>query len=172
MKVRVDQPGVEKYIYDIDLCHYYVWRWNISADYDQEGKLLQVYSGGDPVLAGGTPKRIESKVAEAGKKTSIYKSQRLRPEAFTGERSLSYILFDRDSDLRTTDDQALIGSGPSRPDPVDMGRMIVYSDVDPWRSIFDSDAADVVVPFQGDCAAADLKYDAEKAKGATVATPR
>ena len=27
----------------INLCNCYVWRWNVSADYDDQGKLLQAY---------------------------------------------------------------------------------------------------------------------------------
>ena len=30
LKTRAGSYGIEKYIYDIDLCHYYIWRWNIS----------------------------------------------------------------------------------------------------------------------------------------------
>ena len=43
-----------------------------------------------------------------------------------------------------------------------MGRMVAYTDVDPWRSIFDSDSADAIVPFQGSCLAADALYDKQK----------
>ena len=71
------------------------------------------------------------------------------------------MLFDRDSDLKTTDDQALIGSGPSRPDPANMGKMVVYSEVDPWRSIFDFDIADRIVPYQGNCENADKLFQAQ-----------
>ena len=162
LKVRAGEAGTEKYLYDIDLCHYYVWRWNISADFDASGKLQQLYLNGNPVLDGGRPKKIVPKVAEAGKKASIYRAQRARPEAYKGEKSLGFLLFDRDSDPTTTDDQAVAGAGPSRADPVDMGRMVAYTDVDPWRSIFDSDPADAIVPFQGSCSAADALYDKQK----------
>jgi hypothetical protein len=77
--------------------------------------------------------------------------QRPRPEAYKGESSLGFLLFDRDSDPKTTDDQALIGAGPSRADPTNMGKLITYRDVDPWRSIFDFDAADRIVSYHGDC---------------------
>ena len=72
LKVRAGEVGTEKYLYDIDLCRYYVWRWNISADFDISGRLQQLYLNGNPVLAEGTPKKIVPKVAEAGKKASIY----------------------------------------------------------------------------------------------------
>lgn len=151
LKVWAGDPSVEKYIYDIDLCHYYVWRWNISADYDASGQLRQAYINGNVVFPNGNPNKIVPKVAEEGKKASIYRVQRPRPEAYKGETSLGFLLFDRDSDQRTTDDQALIGAGPSRADPTNMGKLVTYTDVDPWRSIFDFDAADRIVPYQGDC---------------------
>ena len=151
LKVRTTDPSVEKYIYDIDLCHYYVWRWNISADYDAAGKLRQVYVNGNIVFPSGNPKKMISKVAEEGKTPSIYQMQRPRPEAYKGESILLFLLFDRDSDLRTTDDQTLIGGGPSQADPTNMGNLIGYTEVDPWRSIFDFDAADRIVSFHGDC---------------------
>jgi hypothetical protein len=55
-------PGVEKYIYDINLCSYYIRRWNLSADFDSNGKLAQLYVNGDIAFADGTPKRILPKV--------------------------------------------------------------------------------------------------------------
>jgi hypothetical protein len=160
--IKTADPHVEKYIYDIDLCHYYIWRWNISADYDDRGKLLQAYVNGNIVFPEGSPKKIISKVADPGKKASIYRTQRPRPEAYKGENSLGFILFDRDSDLATKDDQALIGSGPSRADPANMGNMIVYTDVDPWRSIFDFDPADRIVPYAGSCERADKLYEEQR----------
>jgi hypothetical protein len=170
---RIERPAdasVEKYLYDIDLCHFYVWRWNVSADYDAAGRLVQLYLDGEPVHAQGTPKRVVPKVAAPGKKASIVRMQRPRPEAFKGERSLGYILFDADSDTATREDQALIGTGPSRVDPADMGRMISYSDVDPWRSIFDVDSAARIVPWTGSCATADRIW-AERALKAPKSAP-
>jgi len=151
LRVRPDDSRIEKYIYDIDLCQYYIWRWNISADYDANNQLRQAYVNGNTVFPEGTPKRTISKVAEEGKKASIYKVQRPRPEAYKGERSLGFLLFDRDSDPATTNDQALVGAGPSRPDPMNLGKLVAYTDVDPWRSIFDFDASERIVPYQGDC---------------------
>jgi len=162
LKIKPGAPNVEKYIYDIDLCHYYVWRWNISADYDEGGKLLQAYVNGNIVFPDGSPKKIVPKVAEFGKKAAIYRGQRPRPEAYKGEPSLAFILFDRDSDLTTKDDQTLMGAGPSRAVPENMGKMFVYSDVDPWRSIFDFDPADHIVPYAGSCEQADKIYDGQK----------
>jgi hypothetical protein len=162
LKVKADAPGSEKYIYDIDLCHYYVWRWNISADYDGSGRLLQAYVNGNIVFPSVSPKKIVSKIAEEGKKASIYRVQRPRPEAYKGEKSLGFLLLDRDSDPATIDDQALIGAGPSRPDPTNMGKMVAYADVDPWRSIFDFDPADRIMPYQGSCEGADKLFEAQR----------
>lgn len=161
-KAHPKEVGVEKYVYDINLCGYYVWRWNVSADYSADGKLQQAYVNGNIIFPNGKPKKAIPKVAEGGKKASIYRSQRPRPEAYKGETSLGFILFDRDSDLKTISDQSAIGAGPSRADPMDMGRMVAYTDVDPWRSIFDSDSADRIVPYQGDCMAADQRMQNTK----------
>jgi hypothetical protein len=151
LKVKKDDSSVEKYIYDIDLCHYYIWRWNISFDYDGTDQLRQAYVNGNTVFPHGNPKKVIPKFAEEGKKASIYRMQRPRAEAYKGESSLVFLLFDRDSDPSTTDDQALIGAGPSRADPINMGKLVTYTDVEPWRSIFDFDAADRIVPYQGNC---------------------
>jgi hypothetical protein len=157
LKTSPHEPGVEKYIYDINLCSYYVWRWNISSDYDPDGRLQQAYVNGNIVFPNGKPKKIAVKVAEEGKTASIFLGVRPRPEAYKGETNLSFTFIDLDSDLKTTDDQFAIGGGPSRADPMDMGKLIVYIDVDPWRSIFDSDSAEVIVPSQGDCTGADKR---------------
>lgn len=163
LKLHPQDAGIEKYLYDINLCNYYVWRWNVSADYDTSGKLLQAYINGNALFSDGKPNRIVSKVAEPGKKASIYRMQRLRPEAYKGENSLGYILFDRDSNTKTIDDQVLMGTGPSRADPLNMGKTITYAEVDPWRSIFDQDSANQVVPYRGDCVAADSRTQNRKA---------
>jgi hypothetical protein len=160
LKANQNEADVEKYIYDIDLCSYYIWRWNVSSDYDRDGRLLQAYVNGNIVFPDGKPKKMIPKVAEEGRKASILRVERPRLEAYKGEKSLGFILFDRDSDTKTTNDQAAIGAGPSRADPFDFGKMITYTDVDPWRSIFDSDSADRIVPFQGDCAEVDRRVHA------------
>jgi hypothetical protein len=162
LAIKAAASNIEKYIYDIDLCHYYIWRWNISADYDDGGKLLQAYVNGNIVFPDGSPKKIVPKDAARGKKASISRARRPRPEAYKGETSLGFILFDRDSDPATEDDRALIGSGPSRTDPSNMGKMMVYTDIDPWRSIFDTDPADRIVPYAGSCERADQLYEAQR----------
>lgn len=162
LRIKPDASNIEKYIFDIDLCHYYIWRWNISADYDESGRLLQAYVNGNIVFQDGTPKRSISQVAKPGTKASIYRVQRPRPEAYKGENSLVFMLLDGDSDERSTDDQALIGAGPSRADPANMGTLVGYSKIDPWRSIFDFDRVDHIVPYSGSCERADKMYEALK----------
>lgn len=150
------QARVEKYIYDIDLCGYYVWRWNISADFDEHGKARQIYVNGEPALADGDPARpFDRGVKKPGQKESISRMSRPRPQASKGESSLGFLVYDRDSDLSTLDDQQLIGGGPTRADPMEMGRMRVYR-VEPWRSIFDLDDASTIAPYRGDCAKVDV----------------
>ena len=152
-------PNVEKYIYDINLCDYYVWRWNISADYDEAGTLRQIYVNGEPALASGAPPRPFVAKSEPGEQGAVYRMSRPRPEARKGESSLGYLLFDMDSDSETIDDQQLIGAGPSQPDPLNMGRLRTYR-VEPWRSIFDSDLADFIAPYQSDCSEVDAEVQA------------
>lgn len=136
LKTHPVMTGVEKYIYDINLCDLYVWRWNISADYDEGEKLQRIY------LNGRNDPRVTQIKEAPGQKSAIYRGQRSRPEAYKGEKSLAFIVFDMDANLKTAQDQKLAGAGPSRPDPKNMGRLITYVDVDPWRSIFDMDSAD------------------------------
>ncbi len=151
LKLHPFQKNTEKYLYDINLCSIYIWRWNISADYDQQGQLLQAYLNGNPVFPNGTPKRVVSKKAEPGKKATISKRWKPRPQAYKGEKSLAYLLFDRDSNPKTIDDQVLMSAGPSRADPHNMGNMKSYYDIDPWRSIFDRDNPRFIAPYKGSC---------------------
>lgn len=148
LKPHPRKGDVEKYIYDINLCGYYVWRWNVSADYRNDGRLKQLYVNAEPVLGGAKP-------AAAPKKGPFYRGDRPRPQAFKGEASLAVIFADRDGDPKTSDDhEILTGVGPTRADPLNLGRAYPYHG-EVWRSIFDSDEARAVVPYAGDCAAAD-----------------
>jgi hypothetical protein len=150
--IHPTQFGVEKYIYDINLCRYYVWRWNISADYDAAGHLLQSYVNGEPIFPSGTPKK-DGRVLGSSGHASIYKVKRPRPEADLGEKELAFIVIDADSNLKTIDDQVLTGGGPTQASIATPGRLHMYSDVEPWRSIFDFDPANHIAPYPGDCAA-------------------
>jgi hypothetical protein len=161
MKVHPGRAGVEKYLYDINLCGYYVWRWNISADFDAGGRLVQGYVNGEPVFAAG-PQKKDVKDFEKGHQ-AMYKVSRPRPEASKGESQLSFILFDADSNTSTIDDELAIGGGPSRADPARMGQVHVYSSVDPWRSIFDKDDAERIVTYAGSCKEADDLYAKQRA---------
>lgn len=172
LKESGTEPGTEKYLYDINLCGYYVWRWNISADYDTEGRLRQAYVNGNLVFADGTPKRASPKQRIAQGRSSISRLMRQRPEASKGESVLSAMVLDLDGNAATTGDQYLMGAGPSNPDPLNMGKMLVYMEVDPWRSIFDADAAERIVGYQGDCSAVDARINEQKAAAAAKAAGR
>lgn len=143
------RPGTEKYLYDINICDAYIWRWNISADFDAAGALTQVYVNGDPVHASG-PQKIDPRTLQSGGKAAIFKGTRARPEAHRGEKQLAYLLLDGDADPRTVDDQLVMGAGPTSPEP-GRARMLGYTDVELWRSIFDPDPADRIVRRQGAC---------------------
>jgi hypothetical protein len=152
LRLHPRHARVEKYLYDINLCALYVWRWNISADYDDDGRLLQAYVNGEPVHASG-PQKKDGKTLIVGDRGKILKTGRPRPEASKGEKMLTYLMLDGDGDTATLDDQVLMGGGPSRPDPTNMGKLIAYTNVEPWRSIFDADPADRIVDFAGSCPA-------------------
>jgi len=152
LKIHPSQAGVEKYIYDINLCRYYIWRWNISADYDATGHLIQAYVNGDPVFAGGRQKKDGQALGASGH-AGIFKLVRPRPEADLGEKELAFRVIDSDGNLATIDDQVLFGGGPTRASIGSPGRLYVYSNVEPWRSIFDSDATSAIAPYPGDCEA-------------------
>jgi hypothetical protein len=151
----VPYPGrtdVEKYIYDINLCRLYVWRWNISADYDASGRLVEAFVNGNSVFKSGNPSATRAASDKpGGANTKIYKMQRPRPEADKGESFLGFILRDVDGNVKTIEDQQIIGAGPSRADPTNMGGMFAYGDVEHWRSIFDFDAAKFIAPYTGSC---------------------
>jgi|GEM_PF-1827974 len=151
-------PGVEKYIYDVNLCYYYIFRWNISADYGKDQKLERLYLNGreiygaqDPIIATALTDKVNTYV-----KQRIIKVKRPRPEAYKGETSIAGLIYDRDGDLGTGDDQKAMTAGPSRADPMDMGQEVIYSDVLPWRSILDHDNA-LVVGKTKHCLEVDMK---------------
>ena len=140
---------VEKYVYDINLCSYYVWRWNISADFTDRGKLTQIFVNGNAVHNRGTQPAPSDQL----KDSRISQVTWPRPEAHLGESTLSFLVRHQDKDIETTANQWIIGGGPSRADPTNLGTMKVYTDVEHWRSIFDfvPAPADRIVPFSGDC---------------------
>ena len=144
------KADIEKYIYDINLCSYYVWRWNISANYGRDGKLVQIYINGTPQLGGAAEPALP-------KKGPFYMITRPRPQAYKGEKELKAVVADRDGAPKTTDDMDILtGVGPTRADPLDMGHAVNEPGV-VWRSIFDFDDAKFIAPYPGDCGAVDAK---------------
>jgi hypothetical protein len=163
-KMHPTQAGVEKYIYDVNLCEYYVWRWNISADYDAAGRLLQAYVNAWPVFPKGKPPRDPRKGIPRDQNAAIVEVYRPRPEARKGESRLAFMLLTSDPTLKTIDDQLFIGGGPTRADPLDMGTLKIAQG-EPWRSIFDFDDADFIAPYSGDWAAVDREIEKRKTNG-------
>ena len=153
LRTHPEQAGVEKYVYDINLCDWYIWRWNISADYDAQGNLLQAYVNGSSVFANGTPRRTMPK--GGSKNAGLFTATRSRPQAYKGENKIVYLFYDADGDLNTTGDQWVIGGGPSRADPMNMGNVVAYAGVELWRSIFDYGEVGHIARYEGDCAAAE-----------------
>lgn len=144
-------PGSEKYVYDINLCQLYIWRWNISADYSSEGTLREIYVNGEAVFDPASADPLMPAIGDDPKKSGagIYVMQRPRPEASKGENSLGYILIDKDANPHTTGDQMLIGAGPTRADPRNFGNLHAYKTI-LWRSIFDGDRVPIAT-FEGKC---------------------
>jgi hypothetical protein len=147
--VHPQRNTVEKYVYDINLCEIYVWRWNISANYDPEGRLTQIFINGEPIHTAGDAARVPAKKPGA-KEESIVKAWRPRPEASKGESKLAYLVYDLDAGSDDVDDEFVAGAGPSRADPNDLGVVHAY-EVERWRSIFDDEPAAAVVPYAGEC---------------------
>ncbi|MCC7036709.1 MAG: hypothetical protein IT560_05310 [Alphaproteobacteria bacterium] len=144
---QVTRPGrdtTEKYIYDINLCGFYIFRWNISADYTDDGKLLQAYVNGLPVFMAG-PALLEPK--GMGAKTSYASVDRPRPQVTKGKKKVPFMQLDIDGDPATIDDQFATGHGPSRADPYFLDAGVSYKDVEVWRSIYDADDAAVIADY-------------------------
>lgn len=148
--------GTEKYLFDINLCDYYVFRWNISADYDENAVLIQMYINGIPVFAEGH--KATRRQPKEGEKSKIIRATRDWPQAKKGGKQLQYMLYDADGDEKTVDDQRVVGLGATRVDPADFGEGIRFNDIELWRSIYDEDLSNEVVDYQGSCKAADTKY--------------
>lgn len=142
---RPGRDGTEKYIYDINLCGFYIYRWNISADYDGDGKLLQAYVNGLPVFMAG---KAKLEPAGLGAKTSYDTARRERPQVKKGKKSVPYSRLDVDGNFETLDDQFATGHGPSRADPFFLDANVSYQNVEVWRSIYDADDAATIAEYK------------------------
>jgi hypothetical protein len=145
-----DQKGVEKYVYDVNLCRIYVWRWNLSANYNAAGKLTQLYVNGEPVHRRGDPLIDPMSRAKSGVKQAILKGTLPRPQASRGERSLAFLMLDLDTGSSSTSDEFITGAGPTRADPANLGMMHAYGNVEYWRSIFAKEGPKVI-EYSGKC---------------------
>ncbi len=151
MHAHPQRKNIEKYVYDINLCKIYVWRWNISANYTSAGKLTQIYLNGEPIHPSGDKLRDPKAVAKPGAIQQILKVRKPRPEASKGEKVITFILYDLDKSIKQADDEFIAGAGPSRADPNNLGRMKAYAGLERWRTIFDSEPARAVVLYHGTC---------------------
>lgn len=146
LKHHPTQKDVEKYLYDINLCDYYIFRWNISADFSEGGKLEQAYVNGRFVyMKGKEPRTLEVFLASSrGRSKLMDVPRKMVPK---GRRPIRYTVYDIDGNFSTTEDQLVDGPGPSRAEPPSVSFLSEYQAVDPWRSIFDPEAANEPVKF-------------------------
>lgn len=144
-------PTIEKYTYNINLCRTYVWRWNISANYNADGSLTQAFVNGEPVHAAGDPRRSSQAVQKPAGRGKIEKGWKHRPEADRGENALAYIRLNLEASSNDVGNKFIIGGGPTRADPANMGALHAYSDVEQWRSIFDDERGEPVHDYSGNC---------------------
>jgi len=151
LKTHPTQDGTEKYLYDINLCGFAMWVWNISADFDDAGRLTQAYVNGRRVFMGGAVPDTPANTGDTPETTRFINSARRWPE-ITGLRKMPYQLFDADGDIHTTDDEWASGAGPLYADPLRLNEITLYRRVEPWRSIFDADTADTIHMY-GNCPA-------------------
>ena len=149
--VHPSRPNVEKYVYVLNLCHLYVWRWNVSANFDDKDGISQIFLNGEAVFPDGDAPRHAKDAPKPNGKGTIAKMFRPRPEANLGEDRIAFLLYDIDPTNKAIDDEFIIGAGPSRADPTDFGKMHVYNDVERWRSIFDFETAPAVIEVKSGC---------------------
>ena len=157
---RPGVPSTEKYIYEIDFCHYHVWRWNISADYDSFGKVKQIYIEGDPALSNGItpPPKVHR---DPGPTASVSKLVRDKPQAYKGDDKIYAVVIDwNTTDPANTDKDVFVG-GPTRAEFPNMGTVHVYHG-DLWRSIVDPDEVKYVVESKQDCSKFDAPANGER----------
>jgi len=161
LKVHPSQKGVEKYIYDINLCGSAIFVWNISADYDAAGKLVQAYVNGRRVFMDG--KKPQALRYDADDHTlgnmRMINSARRWPQITKGIKKMPYQLFDADGNIHTIDDQYANGAGLTYTDPLRLNEMTLYREVEPWRSVFDADEAEQVHMY-ADCTGAPVIQNA------------
>lgn len=136
----ITHPGrkrTEKYLYDIDICGIYLWRWNISADFDDDEKLMQAYVNGKPVHMSGKPDPL----AIGYNPDILHKLQSKKVSRAGADKfpDIFYQLLDSDGDLATTGDQSVSGPGYRAAMPYTFVEPYYYKGVFPWRSIFDED---------------------------------
>lgn len=127
----------EKYLYDIDICGAYLWRWNISADFDDDKKLTQAYVNGKPAHMSGKPDPLA--VGYNPNTLGNMQSKEVSRAGADKYPRIAFQLLDSDGDLTTTGDQSVSGPGYRAAMPYTFVEPYYYKGVFPWRSIFDED---------------------------------
>lgn len=151
LQVHPTRGTSEKYTYNINLCRIHIWRWNISATYDQGGALTQVFINGEAVHSRGDPPRTPEDTGRDLDQAVIKMGVKPRPQADRGESSITFFLFDTDPASDDIDDEFTAGAGPTRADPANLGRIHAYTDVERWRSIFDDEGDEPLANHPGHC---------------------
>jgi hypothetical protein len=148
---------VEKYTYNINLCRLYVWRWNISANFNRAGYLTQIFVNGERVYEDGDIQWTSKMAATTGGTRDIKAMRKPRPQADLGESSLAFLALGVDTRGFVTGDEFVTGAGPTRADPTNLGTIHVYTDIERWRTIFDEEEDEPIHDYAGQCPAAPLQ---------------
>ncbi len=145
---------VEKYTYNINVCRLYVWRWNISANFNKAGYLTQIFVNGERVYEDGDIQWTSDMAAETGGIRGLEPMAKPRPQADLGESSLAFLVLGVETKGYVTSDEFIVGAGPSRADPTNPGLVHVYTDIERWRSIYDEEEDEPVHDYAGPCPSA------------------
>jgi hypothetical protein len=153
LQVNSRWETVEKYTYNINLCRLYVWRWNISANFNKAGYLTQLFVNGERVYEDGGIQWTAEMAARTGGIRGMTVMSKPRPQADVGESSLRFLALGVDTRGFVTSDEFITGAGPTRADPMNLGTVHAYADLERWRSIFDEEAGEPVHDYAGKCPA-------------------
>ena len=157
------RPGIkssEKYLYDIDMCHYYLFHWNISMDYDSKDNLRQAYIQGEPVFL-DQPNDGDSHHTDPAIKVNILELVRARPQAYKGDNYIYAQVIDwNPADAGDYDKDVFVG-GPTRASFPDAGHVHVYRSK-LWRLIVDESSAAKTVEYQADCKSIDAQAEGRR----------
>ncbi len=141
----------EKYTYNINLCRLYVWRWNISANFNHGKRLNQIFVNGEALFPNSEPQWTSKTASKTGLPREIEATSKPRPQADLGVSSVSFVLLRVDPHTSFLPKEFAIGVGPARADPNGLRAIHIYPDVERWRSIFDAEKDEPVHDYTGQC---------------------